>query len=108
MTILIAGGSGYVGKNLSSLLTKQGYEVIVLSRSINSTNANTSHWNPEKEGIDMEAFLKSDVLINLSGHNINTSWNKKNKELIINSFCDEIYDAISMLIMCLLSFRKDN
>lgn len=85
MTILIAGGSGYVGKNLNSLFTKQGYEVIVLSRSTNSTNANTSHWSPDKEEIDLEAFLKSDVLINLSGHNINTSWNKKNKELIINS-----------------------
>ena len=42
-TVLITGGTGLVGKALTSLLIKRGYKVIILTRKINSNNLKDSN-----------------------------------------------------------------
>jgi len=85
--ILIAGGSGLVGMQLSKLLLQNDYEVAWLSRSNKSSaNFRSYKWNPEAGIIDPEAIAFSDVIIVLSGENIAAErWTDKFKKKIITS-----------------------
>ena len=40
MKVVIAGGTGFVGKKLSSLLQHAGHEVIILTRNTSSVQGN--------------------------------------------------------------------
>ena len=55
-TILITGGSGMVGKHLTTLLVDKGYQVIIMGRSLpnSATSKNTQYalWNVENQTID--------------------------------------------------------
>ncbi|MBN1251144.1 MAG: TIGR01777 family oxidoreductase [Bacteroidales bacterium] len=84
--ILIAGGTGLVGTELSKLLTQKGYNVAVLSRNKNFKVYKSFYWNYEQGILDVEAIEFADVIINLTGENIsNKRWTKKQKEIIIDS-----------------------
>lgn len=85
--ILIAGGSGLVGKQLSKLLSQNNYEVAWLSRSNKSSISFPSYkWNPEAGVIDPEAIAFADVIVVLSGENIAAErWSDKYKKKIITS-----------------------
>jgi uncharacterized protein (TIGR01777 family) len=85
--ILIAGGSGLVGKQLSKLLTQNEYEVAWLSRSIKTSSSYPTYkWNPKTGVIDPEAIAFADVIIVLSGENIAAErWTDKFKKKIITS-----------------------
>lgn len=85
--ILIAGGSGLVGKQLSKLLLQNNYEVAWLSRKNNATSTIPCYkWNPEAGVIDPEAIAFADVIIVLSGENIAADrWTDKFKKKIITS-----------------------
>jgi uncharacterized protein len=85
--ILITGGSGFVGKNLTSLLTSKGYEVSHLSRVSNVIeNVSVFKWDPEKNFIDPSAFDGVDIIIHLAGANIGEKrWTIKRKRIIQTS-----------------------
>ncbi len=85
--ILIAGGSGLVGKQLSKLLLQNNYEVAWLSRNNKATSTIPCYkWNPETGVIDPEAIAFADVIIVLSGENIAADrWTDKFKRKIITS-----------------------
>jgi uncharacterized protein (TIGR01777 family) len=83
MRILIAGGSGNVGKKLIPLLTAKGHEVFNLSRS-----PKTDHdieWNPKKKWLDTTNIKAFDALINLAGYSVSNRWSKSNKSEMIDS-----------------------
>lgn len=88
-TILITGGTGLVGKALTSLLISKGYEVIILSRGQSATgNAGYSiaHWDPARQEIDVTAVQKADYIINLAGAGVaDKRWTKKRKQEIVDS-----------------------
>lgn len=65
--VLLAGGSGMLGKALQHHLVKQGLEVQVLSRS--SKDA-LYRWDPEIGDINQQALDQSDIIINLAGANM--------------------------------------
>jgi len=70
-TVLIAGGSGLVGKHLSKKLKEKGYDVIILSRVRKQDTAIPSYiWNFNTNEIEKEAIDKSDYIIHLAGANI--------------------------------------
>lgn len=87
--ILIAGGTGFVGKHLISFLAEKGYSINVLTRkqgSNSSGNIQFFQWDIEKEYIDKKAFENVDTIINLTGANIGEKrWTEKRKSEIINS-----------------------
>lgn len=85
--VLIAGGTGLIGKALACKLAEKGYQVNILSRDINqASNYPLFYWNIERSEIDEKAFENIDYLINLSGENIsNKRWTKKQKEKIVSS-----------------------
>lgn len=82
--ILIAGGTGLVGKQLSKTLTEQGHVVSVLSR--NPKGKDQFFWNPSEGKIDESCLEDVEVLINLSGAGIaDQRWTDSRKK--------ELYDS---------------
>ncbi len=86
-TILIAGGSGLIGKRLTLLLKQRGYEVNWLSRSPEKEiEIKTFGWDPAKATIDPAALQKADYIINLAGSGIaDKRWTEARKKDIIDS-----------------------
>ena len=88
--ILITGGTGLIGKNLTRHLTSKGYEVIILSRSTARASKNPLvsyvNWDVEEGKIDSNAVAKADFIIHLAGANIVAKrWTKKYKQEIVES-----------------------
>jgi uncharacterized protein (TIGR01777 family) len=87
--VLISGGSGLIGTNLTRHLTERGYHVIILSRSKKESKnplVSYSIWNWEKEIIDPEVVKQSDHIIHLAGAGVmDKSWSNDYKKLIIDS-----------------------
>jgi uncharacterized protein (TIGR01777 family) len=88
-TVLIAGGSGTIGKTLMPTLVQQGYEIIILSRQPASQPIHSvqyAHWNPSKGTIDHNAIANADYIINLAGAGVaDKRWTKQRKALIRSS-----------------------
>jgi len=85
--VLIAGGTGLVGKHFSKKLIEKGYDIAILSRTTKNENTlPTYHWNLEKNEIEKEAIQWADFIINLAGENIGEKrWTEKRKQQIIDS-----------------------
>ena len=83
--ILIAGGTGLIGKQLVAKLMDLGHQVNILTRS---TNPKKNHftWDPQKQTIDLKAFEDVEVIINLVGEGIaDKRWTTKRKKLLLDS-----------------------
>lgn len=83
MRILIAGGSGFIGKNLAAFWKNKGHEVVTLTRK--KTEENNLTWNPEKDEVDFSSLENFDMWINLAGENVLTLWTKEKMKRIENS-----------------------
>ncbi len=87
MRIVIAGGSGFIGRKLTKYFASQEYEVIILTRNFKENELNISYveWLNERYRPEYE-IKKADVFINLAGASINNGrWTKKHQEVIYNS-----------------------
>ena len=86
-SVLITGGSGLVGKYLTSVLLSRGHKVSHLSRNANQFGkVRVFRWDPEKKIIDPVIFEGIDFIIHLTGANIGEKrWTKKRKEDIVKS-----------------------
>jgi uncharacterized protein (TIGR01777 family) len=85
--VLITGGSGLIGKYLTSTLLGEGYDVAHLSRRANQFGrVRVFRWNPEKGVLDPAVFNGIGTIINLAGANIGDGrWTRGRKEEILNS-----------------------
>ncbi|MCF8298466.1 MAG: TIGR01777 family oxidoreductase [Saprospiraceae bacterium] len=84
--VLITGGSGLIGSELSKLLLNNNYNFAILSRSPKMNDKKSYYWNYEKGILDEEAIEFADVIIHLAGENISTKrWTKSQKQKIIDS-----------------------
>lgn len=86
-SVLIAGGSGLIGKRLSELLSNNGWKVSHLSRKVDGNSKyKTFLWSPDDNTIDTNALLDVQVIISLAGAGIaDRPWTSDYKKLIINS-----------------------
>jgi uncharacterized protein len=86
-SVLITGGSGMIGKHLTSLLLAKGYSVTYLSRKVvTGGNVKSFKWDPDKKFIDHEAFKGIDFIIHLAGANIGEKrWTENRKREILES-----------------------
>lgn len=79
--IVIAGGTGFVGKYLKQKYKALGYNVIIISRQKEHIN-----WDDQ---IAITAALENSImLINLAGKSVDCRYNKKNKKAIFDSRID--------------------
>jgi len=88
--VLITGGSGIVGRYLTSLLLSEGYKVSVLSRNADHHREfKVLSWDPENKIIDPSVFEGIDYIIHLAGANIGEKrWSVNRKKEIISSRSD--------------------
>lgn len=90
-TILISGGTGMVGKQLSIHLLNKGYDVILLSRKrgtikISEQSITIYKWDIAKGEIDEEAIKRADHIIHLAGAGVaDKRWTAKRKQEILDS-----------------------
>jgi len=86
-SVLITGGSGLIGKRLTSLLLEKGYSVRHLSRSGKRIPGVISFkWDPEKGTIENGALDGAEVVIHLAGANIGEKrWTKTRRMEIVDS-----------------------
>ncbi len=87
LSVLITGGSGLVGKYLTSLLLSEGYNVSHLSGKTNQFGrVRVFRWDPEREIIDPLVFDGVDYIIHLAGAGIGSKrWTKTRKKEITDS-----------------------
>ncbi len=89
MKIVIAGGTGFIGKTLVSRLKSQGHEIILLSRgdqpSVDS-NIRFCQWDGRTVGAWANELEAGDAVINLAGAAIAEKlWTQKQKEILLDS-----------------------
>jgi uncharacterized protein (TIGR01777 family) len=85
--VVISGGSGLVGRHLSSMLGRDNFDVVHLShRKGRKTGYHTYFWDPAKGYCDSEAFHDGDAIIHLAGANIGgRRWTGDRKREIVDS-----------------------
>jgi len=83
MKIIIAAGTGFLGKNLEKYFTEKGNQVYILTR--NPKRKNEILWDAKTLGEWKNLLENSDVLINLAGKSVDCRYTDKNKK--------EIYDS---------------
>jgi len=92
MNILIAGGTGFIGRYLAQRFLQKSDAVRYVSRSSGHVQ-----WN---EAELVKALEETDVLINLAGKTINCRHTPENKELIYNSRIDTTKMLGEALLQC--------
>ncbi len=90
MKVLITGGLGFIGTQLSDRLLEKGHQVIVVDRV-----PEPAAYTPQRvtyvpadttmKGAWQEEIAGQDAVINLAGASIFTRWNDKTKQLIYDS-----------------------
>lgn len=85
--IIIAGGSGFIGKRLISLLNSKGFnEIVILSRNnVSHNNIKTVIWDGRNQGEWQKELEGAKAIINLSGKSVNTRFTPENKREILDS-----------------------
>ncbi len=85
--IVITGGSGLVGTQLTALLLREGYEVVHLGRQKNSrSGVKVYEWDPRHEKIEAGALKNCNYIIHLAGAGIaDKRWTEIRKKELIES-----------------------
>jgi hypothetical protein len=70
MTIVLAGGSGFLGRALTRRLTRDGHQVVILTRR-EPQSAAEAQWQPDGSAGTLPARLEGvDAVVNLAGEGI--------------------------------------
>jgi uncharacterized protein len=90
--VVLAGGSGFLGRSLSALLISKGYEVVVLGRAASHAAGPAHHaqWDGKTPG-NWRKFLDGAMaVVNLTGKSVNCRYTPDNKREIIESRVDSV------------------
>lgn len=85
-TIIIAGGSGFLGQTLEHFFTSKGHQVKILTRT--PKRENDILWNGKDLGEWTKHLEGVEALINLTGKSVDCKYTDKNKKLIYDSRID--------------------
>lgn len=101
MKIAIAGGSGFVGKEITSHLLQKGHEVCILTRETGTKQKSpgVTYVQWLNDGNTPETELDGiDCFINLAGESLNSGrWTKKRKEQIKESRITAAHEMVRIL-----------
>ena len=100
MKVLIAGGSGLIGRALTDYLLMRNIEVTWLVRKpVSYHNINVFTWQPEKNEMDAGALNGVDAIINLAGAGIaDKPWTTRRKNEILKSRLDAVNTLLHFLL----------
>lgn len=85
-TIVIAGGTGFLGVALTDFFEKKGDKVTILTRSPKA--ANHQQWDAKTLGPWTDRLEGSDILINLTGKSVDCRYTDINRDTITRSRVD--------------------
>ncbi len=90
MKILMTGGTGFVGRELTSRFIREGYEVLVVARSVKGSGETPNgvsylQGDPTQRNPWQRAVPECDVIVNLAGASIFSRWSEEHKKLIRTS-----------------------
>ncbi|MDT0558421.1 TIGR01777 family oxidoreductase [Ichthyenterobacterium sp. W332] len=85
-TIVIAGGTGFLGSVLEHYLSHKDYDIKILTRK--PTKPNHIYWNGKDLGKWCKSLEQIFALINLSGKSVDCRYTDKNKKRIYDSRID--------------------
>lgn len=90
--VLITGGTGLIGKRLTTLLLQKGYEIAYLTRKKSSIpSVKVFEWDVKNNYIESGALENTDYLIHLAGAGVaDERWSEKRKREIFGSRTDSI------------------
>lgn len=103
-TVLITGGSGFIGRRLSQELLKRGDRVTILTRDPGKargkvpTGVRVAGWTPTAEGPWYDELDKVDAVVHLAGEVVAKRWNEATKKEIVASrvgSTERLVEAIS-------------
>jgi len=84
--VVIAGGSGFIGKALVKEFGANGYEVVVLSRTGNPVEgARAVQWDGKTIGTWQEELSGAEVVVNLCGESVMQRWTPASLQRIRDS-----------------------
>jgi len=86
MRIVIAGGSGFIGRKLTDLFLEEGHEIVILTRrEVSSDRVSYVKWL-ENDILPEKEIKHADVIVNLAGVSINDGrWNHRHQKEIYES-----------------------
>jgi hypothetical protein len=85
MRIVIPGGSGQVGQILARAFTRDGHDVVILSRGRTPAIGRAVTWDGTTPGAWAGDFDAADVVINLAGQSVNRRYSARNRAAIMDS-----------------------
>ena len=90
--IVIAGGSGFIGRALTGRLVSADYEVVVLSRAPSPARANVLfvQWDGRSLGEWASRIDGAAAVVNLTGRSINCRHTPENRRVILESRVDSV------------------
>lgn len=89
MKVVLAGGSGFIGRRLTAALAGAGHHVAVLSRRSGAGSVRTIVWDGRTQGPWAEEVRTADAVVNLAGESIAARrWTRAQKELLRSSRLD--------------------
>ncbi len=92
MTIVIAGGTGFIGRTLVATLSRQGHDVCVISRR---SGAGTMTW----DDLEREGLKGAEAVINLAGAPVMTkAWTPAYKEVLADSRLEATHKIVEAVI----------
>jgi hypothetical protein len=85
--IILAGGSGFLGRALAAHFQKSGYEIIILTRSPHAiaNGVREIEWNARTPGNWTSELENAAAVINLAGRSVNCRYTEQNRRLIFES-----------------------
>ena len=92
-TIVIAGGTGFVGNYFAAQFRKNGYRVIIISRQQKHVQ-----WGNQQAII--AALENAEMLINLAGKSVNCRYNDANKQEILLSRTNTTKELGDAILLC--------
>jgi uncharacterized protein (TIGR01777 family) len=88
-TIVLAGGSGFLGQLLASYLQERGWAPVILAR-VPAPNAKFKEleWDARTVGDWIKALDGAEAVVNLAGRSVNCRYNAENRRAIMDSRVD--------------------
>ncbi len=96
--MVIAGGSGFLGKAIEAHFVQQGWQVQVLTR--NPRRPNDVAWDGRTQGDWAKVLNGADAVINLSGKSIAVVHTPEVKQEVVKSRVDSIHALRDAILAC--------